>query len=491
MSRRAASIVVILTAGAGASIWHLGQGRVTASPDGSRASERIASESRREIVAIDDRRQQLSGVRLVRTSRGSLTRGLRAVASVKYDETRLTDINLKLDGWIRDLYVSSTGQRVRKGDPLLTLDSPDLVSAQTQFLSALRNRDLSSAEQPEFADRLIETPRERLVRWDVPQDQLRLIEDNRRVLPSVVFRSPATGVVVERAAVKGMHVEAGQTLYKVADLSTVWVEADFYESDIRQLRIGARAAVHVDAWPGERFIGRIVHVYPYVAEETRTIKTRVELSNRHEKLKPGMFANVEVDGLPQEGLLVPADAVLDSGSRQIVFVSQGDGYFEPREVSVGDRSEGQALIRDGLRGDEEVVARAAFLVDSESQLQSALTNYRSGARTPTMAGQTPLQMTVQVRPDPPRAGQNEVDVTIRDPRGRPPGGLEVTIHFMMPAMPAMNMPAMHAETHLAQVDTGLYRGHATLPMAGRWDVTVSALRQGQLIGVKRESLVVR
>jgi Cu(I)/Ag(I) efflux system membrane fusion protein len=470
--------------------------RITASPERPAGAGIAKSHTAREAVVIDDRRQQLSGVRVDRATRGTLSQTLRTAGVVNYDEARLTDVNLKLEGWIRELYVNVTGQRVEKGQPLFALESPDLVSVETQLLAALRNRDLMASgpasPQPDYADRLVGTPRQRLLRWDVPEDQLRALEAKREVLRSVVFRSPASGVVIEKTAVNGMHVAPGQTLYKVADLSVVWVDAELHESDISRLRLGARATVKVDAWPGEQFNGRIVYVYPYMNPQTRTVRARIELPNHKEQLKPGMFASVAVTAAPLEGLLVPGDAVVDSGNRQIVFVAQGNGHFEPRDVTIGERGEGQVLILAGLRENEEVVTRATFLVDSESQMRAALQNYQTAPSAATPSSQrNDFDLTVHVMPDPPRTGENIVEVRVCDANGRPVTDVDVEVLFSMAAMPAMNMPAMRAEARLTRLDNGTYRGRVTIPRDGRWDVTVTALRQGLSIVARQTSLVAR
>jgi RND family efflux transporter MFP subunit len=444
---------------------------------------------------IDSRRQQLAGVRLARVTRATMTRPLRAVGVVNYDETRLTDVNSKVHGWVREQYINFIGQRVTAGQALFALDGPDLVSVETQMVAAIRNRDLMAArpsgDQPDYADRLVESPRQRLLRWDVPEDQIQLLEEQRQVLPAVVFRSPASGVVIEKSLLKGMHVEAGKTLYRLADLSVVWVEAEFHESDIPHLRLAESASVSVEAWPHEQFTGRLVHLYPNVSEQTRTVKARIELRNPSQRLMPGMSANVELAAPGREGWSIPRDAVLDSGSRQIVFVAVGEGHFEPRKVTVGDSSDGRVLVLAGLHDGEEVVTRATFMLDSESRLGSALSDYEAASVEPnTSVEPTNIDISIQVSPDPPKAGENVVDVRLRDANGRPVADVDVSARFYMPPMSAMNMPAMQSDIQLAPSKDGEYRGRLTIPMSGRWEVTATALRRGRPIATRRISLVV-
>ena len=337
----------------------------------------------RGSVTIDARRQQLIGVRIVPVTRESLAQTVRAVGVVRYDETRQSDINLKVEGWIRDLYVDSTGQAVEKGQPLFTLYSPDLVTTQQEYLLALKTRDQlqqsTLADARERADQLVASARQRLALWDLAPEDLRALEEKRQVSEAIVFRSPATGFVVEKSAVKGLHVMAGQTLYKLTDVSTVWVEADVYENEVSGIRIGTMAAVTIDAYPGERFSGRVTYIYPYLDEKTRTNKVRFAFANPRGRLKPGMFANVEVPVGGGTGLTVPTNAVLDSGTEQIVFVAQGDGVFEPRTVKVGRRLGDSMQILDGLKEGEQVATGAAFFLDSESQLRASLQGYEAAS----------------------------------------------------------------------------------------------------------------
>jgi RND family efflux transporter MFP subunit len=248
--------------------------------------------------AIDQRRQQLIGVRTARVARGTLRRTIRAAGTVRYDATRLTDVNLKLEGWISDLYVNYVGQPVARGQALFTLFSTELLALQDELLLGLRNRegltDSQVANAREFGERVVDVPRQTLLRLDVPADVVRAIEDTRRLQTPVEFRSPADGVVIDTTIVKGMYVERGQTLYRLADLSVVWVEVDFHEADLPALRVGTHVDVSTRAWPGQRMPGRIINVYPYLSEQTRTVKARVALSNGDGRLKPGMFVNVDV-----------------------------------------------------------------------------------------------------------------------------------------------------------------------------------------------------
>ena len=460
--------------------------------DASSSTSAGATTTPRGEVFVDPRRQQLIGIRTVTATREAMTPSIRAVGTVRYDETRLSEINLKLDGWIRELYVDYTGQAIAKGQPLFTLYSPDLLATENEYLLALKTRDqLQAAQIPEAkerADQLVTSARQRLVLWDLPDAELRALEDQRQAHDVVTFYSPVSGVVTDKMALRGMHITAGQTLYKIADLSEVWVEADVYERELQLVKIGDRAVVTIDAYPGERFTGRVVYVFPYVDEKTRTNRVRYEFANRGGRLKPGMFANIEIAVPSGTALTLPVDAVLDSGSEQLVFIAKGDGHFDPRPVKLGRRFGDQLQILEGLRDGEQVAAGAAFFLDSESQLRPSLQAYEAPAGAPVSA-QPQLDIVVRTVPDPPTTGDNQFEVMVKDSSGTPVDGADVALQFYMPAMPTMNMPAMRNEIKLPAVGGGVYRGPGQVLMAGRWEVTVGVMRNGQRLGSRQLPMV--
>ena len=443
---------------------------------------------------IDARRQQLIGLRTARAERERLARTIRAVGLVRYDETRLADVNLKLDGWIRDLFVDATGRFVRRGDPLFTLYSPELLATQSEYVLALKSRDqLLQSQIPDArdqAERLVETARRRLDLWDLPADQVARLEETREPQTTMTFQSEVTGYVIEKRVIQGMRIMPGESLYTIADLSVVWVEADVYEREIGLVARGQQGRVTLDAYPGETFRARVVYIYPYVDEATRTVRVRFELANPRERLKPGMFANVELTLPLGEGVVVPANALVDSGRRQIVFVSLGDGHFEPRDVKVGQRFDQSVQILDGLSAGEEVAASANFFIDADSQLQAALQGFEP-LPAAVEPGAPSLAIDVGTVPDPPRAGETEFVVTVRDADGRPVEDVEVTVGLYMAAMPSMNMPAMKSDGRLMAAGGGTYRGTVNVLMLGRWDVTVAVSKDGRRLGSKQTSVVAR
>lgn len=448
-------------------------------------------------VTIDPRRQQLIGVRTAPVTREPMQHALRTVGVVRYNETSLADINLRLEGWIRDLHVDYTGQPVQKGQPLFTLYSPDLLATQQEYLLALKTRDHVKtsviADARERAEQLVASARQRLVLWNLPEEEIRALEEKRQAPDVVTFRSPVSGFVIEKTALQGMHVMPGQMLYKVANLSTVWIEADVYEQEMALARTGQRATVTLDAYPGETFQGRAIYIYPFVEETTRTVKVRFEFANPRGRLKPGMYANVEMQGRDAMGLGVPANAVLNSGTDQVVFVAQGDGYFTPRPVKVGRNLGDRIEIVEGVKEGEQVATGATFFLDSESQLRAGLQNYETppAAQGGPPAGGPALDIAFRPQPDPPKTGESLFEVTVKDAKGQPLTDAEVSVQLFMPAMPTMNMPAMRNETKLPHVGGGVYRGPGQVMMAGRWDVTVSVAKGGQQLGRKQLAVVAR
>jgi Cu(I)/Ag(I) efflux system membrane fusion protein/cobalt-zinc-cadmium efflux system membrane fusion protein len=450
----------------------------------------------RASVNLDLRRQQLIGVRTAAVERAAVSRTIRTVGLVRYDETRLADVNLKLEGWIHDLYVDYTGKLVQRGDPLFTLYSPELLTTQQEYLLALKSRDQMQesqiADAREYADRLVASARQRIALWDLPADQMQALDESRQAPTTVTFRSPVTGYVIEKQAIAGMHVMPGQLLYKIADLSRVWIEADVYEQEMSLMSVGRSAAVMLDAYPGERFDARVIYIYPYVEENTRTVRVRFELANPAGRLKPGMYANVELQAPLGMSTTIPANALLDSGSRQLVFVAEGDGYFQPRDVKVGQRLGDRVRILEGVQEGEMVAMDATFFLDSESQLRASVGAFEPPpAMAEGAATSERLDITFQTQPDPPRTGDNILEVSVTDASGQPISDADVSVTFFMAAMPTMNMPAMRNEAQLPSVGGGVYRGPGQVMMGGRWDVTVNVSKDGQRLGSSQFTVVAR
>jgi len=450
----------------------------------------------RAEINLDLRRRQLAGVRTAMVERRAATQTLRTVGVVAYDETRLVDVNLQIEGWIRELHADFTGKLVEQGDPLFTLYSPELLSTEQEYVLALETRDALRGSQVtevrDHADRLVASARRRLELWDLPVDHLEMLDATGEAQTMVTFRAPSSGYVIEKTVVQGAYVARGKTLYRIADLSRVWVNADVYERETSLVAEGRAATVTLDAYPGERFAGRVVYVYPYVDANTRAMKVRLELPNPAGRLRPGMFANVELEAPLGMSTLVPADAVVDSGRRQLVFVAEGDGYFLPRDVRVGHRLGDRVQILEGLEEGEQVAVSATFFLDSESQLRASVQAFAPPPAMASVAGVGDgLDIVFQPSPDPPAAGDNVLDVRVHDADGQPVTDADVSVTFFMAAMPSMNMPAMRTTAILPAVGGGIYRGTGEVIMAGRWNVTVTVTRDGQPLGVEQFSVVAR
>lgn len=328
------------------------------------------------VVEIAPDKQQLIGVVTTKAEVRDLKNLIRAVGQVVVDEERLSDIHTKIEGWIEQLYVNKTGQVVRKGQPLLTIYSPDLVSTQEEYLVALRSRDRTKSspfvEVRRSGDSLVAAARKRLELWDISAAEIARLEDTGEVKKALTLYAPASGYVMEKMAVAGMRVMPEMTLYRLADLSRVWVDVSVYEYEAPLLRLGERATLTMAAHPGHELGGQVSYVYPTVETMTRTLRARVEFANPALMLKPGMYADVVIEVAAGKALAIPEEAVLDSGTRKIVFVKQGEGTFVPREVTLGARAAGYYPVLTGLSEGEEVVSSPNFLIDSESRLQAVI-----------------------------------------------------------------------------------------------------------------------
>ncbi|HXX34823.1 MAG TPA: efflux RND transporter periplasmic adaptor subunit [Thermodesulfobacteriota bacterium] len=327
-------------------------------------------------VQISPEKQQLIGVKFGTVEVRPLEKVIRTVGRVDYDEKRIVTVSLKIGGWIEDLYVDFTGKYVKKGEPLLTIYSPDLVSTQEEYLLALAaKKSLTASSFPEVAgsgESLAESARRRLKLWDITDEEIKNLEESGKAKRTVTLYAPFGGFVLEKSAYKGMNVMPGAALYKLADLSVVWLYADIYEYELPFIRLGQEAIVQLTYLPGETFRGRAIYIYPSLNPETRTAKVRFEFPNPHDRLMPEMFANVEIKVRLGQRLAVPEGAIIDTGVRQMAIIDKGNGYFEPREVKIGSKAEGYYEVIKGLKAGERVVTSASFLVDSESNLKEAM-----------------------------------------------------------------------------------------------------------------------
>ncbi|HEX6252418.1 MAG TPA: efflux RND transporter periplasmic adaptor subunit [Gemmatimonadaceae bacterium] len=331
-----------------------------------------ASTSGPGLVTLDAAQAERIGVTYAAVELTPIARTVRTVGQVTFDETRLKTISPRVDGWIEQLYVNATGQYVGRGQALFTLYSPMLVSAQEELLLAKRlSGEVSGGTSDGVlgADQLLASARRRLQYWEVPADEIARIERSGEVRRTITMRSPVSGYVVDKPVLAGQRIMSGDAIYRIADLSVVWVEGEVFERDLASVRLGQVVTAHFEALPGESRTGRITYVHPTLNPETRTVRVRVELTNRDQRLKPGMYATLT---MPVNGgssaLTVPRGAVLSTGERNLVFVRRADGKLEPRLVTLGSTGDARIEILAGLVAGETVVASATFLVDAESNL---------------------------------------------------------------------------------------------------------------------------
>lgn len=337
-------------------------------------------------IAVDGVTIQRMGVRTEKVERGKLTRIVRAVGRVDLDETRVSQVNMKFDGWIEKLWVAETGQFVKEGDPLFAVYSQELWASQDEYLQIVR-----SAPEGPHAEHLLESARQRLLQFDVPPSFLREITKSGKPRRRVVIRAPATGYVVDKMAFEGTYVKEGSNLFTIADLDALWVLADVFESDAPWVSVGQEATLELDYLPGSLQTAKVDYVYPTLEEKTRTIKVRLILPNPAVLLKPGMFATVRIHTQPaEEAVLVPNEAVIHSGERNVAFVSLGEGRFDPRELKLGVRGDDTYQVLDGLKEGEDVVVSSQFLLDSESRLKEVALKMLGGNLAPPTPDEPPV-----------------------------------------------------------------------------------------------------
>ena len=330
------------------------------------------------LVKIDPVTIQNIGVRTETVTKRALHRIVRTVGRITYDEKRIFHVHTKITGWIDKLYVNFTGEAVRRGQPLISLYSPDLVSSQKEYLQALDYRksiQKSGFESiRESGESLVDATRRRLELWDITPQQIKILEETRNIQKNMTLYSPVRGIVVKmEGAREGMYVQPGMNLYTIADISRVWVEGAIYEYELPWIHLGQKAFMTLAYYPGKEYAGKITFINPFLEEKTRTVKVRLEFDNPDFELKPEMYADVMLSSdITREGIGVPTQAVIFSGKRNLVVIDRGEGRFESREVKVGAEAEGYYQVLEGVKEGEKVVTSAQFLIDSESNLKAAI-----------------------------------------------------------------------------------------------------------------------
>ena len=368
-------------------------------------------------VQISPQRLQSIGVKTGKVERKFVADEILTTGNVAVDETRLAYVQVRFSGYIQKVFADATYQYVRKGQPLFTIYSPDLVATEREYLVAKQNQQQVAQSTvrgvASSAASLLDAAAERLKQWGVPQKEIARLESTGEVQQELEVDSPVSGYITERNALPSVAVQPEMRLYTIADLSTVWVQAQVFQNDLERIKIGAPATLSVNTYPGRTFTGRVDFIYPQVDMETRTAKVRVVFSNPALQLKPGMFVNVSLKVPMGNQLVIPATGVLQSGTREIAFVERSDGYIEPREVQLGSRVGDNFIVLKGLKAGEQIVTSANFLIDSESQLQAALGSFvppppGAGAASTTSASQGNVELSSD--PNPPHKGSNIFNV---------------------------------------------------------------------------------
>ena len=348
---------------------HSGHGGATPQPSSSKA--KAIQDEPRVAIQVSQVEQNKMGLKTARAESTPLNVTIRTVGSVSADQTREAHVHTRLNGWIERIFIDAIGKPVKKGEALFELYSPDLVATQEEYLAARKGGPTGQEIARAALDRLRS--------WNVPESEISKLKSTGKSKRTIAFDSPVAGFVVNKTAIQGMYITPEMELYHIADLGKIWIIVTLYESDINSIKVGDVADVRLPYDESRTFQAPISYIYPELDVETRTSKARIELENKNQALKPGMFVNVEIKKSLGNSITVPEDAVIDTGVRKIVFVKKGASEFEPREIKVGPRVEGKTAVLSGLESGSEVVVSAHFLLDAESKVQAAL---QKGAATP-------------------------------------------------------------------------------------------------------------
>lgn len=356
---------------------HASHSTTTAAPAKDRGGQAPQTQETPPTITISPDKVQLIGVRTEAVSARPLGRSIRTVGKVEPDETKLAYVNTKIGGWVRKLHVNFTGEQVTKGQPLLSIYSPDLVTAQEEYLLALRQAGAGTGGSTGFSEidrsrkELLESAERRLLLWDITPGQIRQLAETGKPRTEMIIEAPVSGIVLEKMVLEGAYISPGMNLYRIADLSRLWILADVYEYEVPMIKVGQGALVTLPYYPANALRADVSYIYPVLDPNTRTVKVRLAVRNKDMMLKPEMFANVEIMVASGSRLAVPNEAVLNSGVRQIVYVEKKPGTYEMREVTLGARGEKYVEVVKGVRNGERVVTSGNFLIDSESQLRGA------------------------------------------------------------------------------------------------------------------------
>jgi RND family efflux transporter MFP subunit len=446
-------------------------------------------------IQVSAEKRQLIGVQFATVEQKELKDQIQTTAMVEPDEQRQGYVQTRFAGWIRKVFVNQTYQYVSRGQALFTIYSPDLVSAEQEYLLALdttsdlRRSDVQGVASG--AQYLVQAALERLKLFGVSPHEVSRLKRERTAREAVEIDSPMSGYVVEWTALPNKYVQPDARLYTITNLSTVWVYAAIYQSQLGEVNVGDPVAVTVDAYPGRVFKGHVDFIWQAIDPMTRTARVRCALLNPEGLLKIGMYVSITLEPRLGSGLVIPDSGVFRTGTHNIVFVDRGDGFLQPVEVELGPHAGQEFIVLKGLQGGQRIVSSANFLIDSESQLEAALGTFVPPPPGASVAATAPSgSVEITTNPNPPRKGSNEVLVTLRDSSGRQVIEAQVSVVFFMPAMPAMGMSAMRVEAKATPKENGVYAATVNLESGGTWSVSVTADKNGKQIASRQLSMSV-
>ena len=446
-------------------------------------------------MQLSPQRMQEIGIVSATVEMKDVSDDLSVPGNVDIDEERLSYVQTRFPGWIQDVTANATYQYVRKGQRLFTMYSPDIVSSEQEYLLARQNKSAFSQDAHGMGAQddgwLLKAAEERLQQFGVPAQAIADLEQTGKVQRNIAVESPASGYIIERDALPNEYVQPETKLYTIADLSTVWVYANVFQNDVGKLRPGDPAQVTVDAYPGRHFNGRIDQILPQVDMTTRTVRVRLVFSNPGVILKPGMYVNVAIAVRLGRQMVIPASAVLQTGTRAIAFVDHGNGNLEPRTIETGPQLDDSVVVLSGLKAGEKVVSSANFLVDSEAQLQAAAGAFAPAAPQAATAGAAPtaqVQIDFSTEPSPPRKGANTVRVTLTGSDGKPLRARKSRLSSSCRRCPRWEWRRSATRQHSPTKATDCMKARCSCSTGGTWQVTVTVQRGGQTVGTKQLSV---
>jgi RND family efflux transporter MFP subunit len=441
-------------------------------------------------IELSDDEQKSIGIETTEVKRQAISKEIMASGRVEEPETGIGAISARIGGRLERLLLDVTGERVQRGQAVAVIYSPEAFSSAEEYRLALENRQrLNASKESEAitnADELIRASRRRLELWGLTPEQIDQITTSPDAATRITIYSPVSGIVTKRNIAEGQYVREGDVLYTIADLGTVWIEADIFESDVPLIRQGIAATVSLPSTT-TTYRGTISFLKPSVDPQTRTMTARIEVPNPQMRLRPGMFVNVSIRAMLGTNVLsVPRTAVLDTGKEKVVYVAKDNGVFEKRVIDAAVVGDENYAVTKGVEAGERVVTRGNFLIDSQTRLTGNITGMFGGSKAFTTETPGPkYTVSFKAAQSPPKAGtDNTFQATVTDPDGKPVNDAQVQATLVMPAMPSMGMAEMRSSFNLAW-NGSEYAGPGTVAMAGGWNVVVEARRGGQLLGVYR------